>query len=251
MAVAGVSPVILVVAPTAAHALPAFATTTSASLNWGGYVATGASGSVTSVNGSWIQPSVKCSATTAYAAFWVGIDGYSSSDLYQTGTQAVCSGGVASYGAWWEILPAAETPISMSITPGNIISATVNYSTSDGKFTMTITDVNTSATYAHTSSVATSATRNSADWITETPEVGGTFAHLANFGTVHWGKDKTHVGKTNDATISGVTGDLTHWSSTLVEISIVNTADTKYMAEPGAVSKDGTSFLVKWKSSGP
>src|SRR5262245_53546689 len=50
------------------------------SSNWAGYAVTGADGSVTDAKGSWIVPSVICSASApdSYSAFWVGIDGYSS-----------------------------------------------------------------------------------------------------------------------------------------------------------------------------
>src|SRR5579862_8077912 len=47
------------------------------STNWSGYAAT--TGRYTSVTASWTQPTGTCSTGNQYAAFWVGLDGYSSS----------------------------------------------------------------------------------------------------------------------------------------------------------------------------
>jgi hypothetical protein len=40
-----------------------------------------------------------------YAAFWVGLDGYSSSTVEQTGTDSDCVGKNPSYYAWYEFYP--------------------------------------------------------------------------------------------------------------------------------------------------
>src|SRR5579871_6444221 len=63
--------------------------------NWSGYAITGSA--FTNATASWIVPAVSCSSGTQYAVFWVGIDGYSSNTVEQTGTEAVCSGGKATY----------------------------------------------------------------------------------------------------------------------------------------------------------
>ena len=63
------------------------------STNWAGYAVVGSD--VSDVVGTWIQPAVTCSSQTAYVATWVGIDGYSSDTVEQTGTLAYCSGGSA------------------------------------------------------------------------------------------------------------------------------------------------------------
>lgn len=76
---------------------------TVASSNWSGYAALG-----TSFNfayASWIVPKVTCSSGDQYAAFWVGLDGYSSDTVEQTGTDSNCDGKNPSYYAWYEFLP--------------------------------------------------------------------------------------------------------------------------------------------------
>ncbi len=61
------------------------------STNWSGYADTGSGFST--VTGSWTEPSVSCTSQTSLAAFWAGIDGYSSTSVEQDGTLAECYGG--------------------------------------------------------------------------------------------------------------------------------------------------------------
>src|SRR5580692_4339813 len=49
-----------------------------ASSNWAGYADTGPNGDFANVASSWVQPAGHCGAGVQYAAFWVGLDGYSS-----------------------------------------------------------------------------------------------------------------------------------------------------------------------------
>jgi hypothetical protein len=79
------------------------------SYNWSGYAITGSKGSTTDVKGSWVVPAVNCSAAPAgYSAFWVGIDGFSSSSVEQIGTDSDCVSlnghqqGTPTYYAWFE-----------------------------------------------------------------------------------------------------------------------------------------------------
>jgi len=60
------------------------------STNWSGYAAT--TGTYTSVSASWTEPTGTCSGTAKYSSFWVGLDGYSSSSVEQTGSEVDCSG---------------------------------------------------------------------------------------------------------------------------------------------------------------
>ena len=63
------------------------------SSNWAGYVAAGASGTFTSASANWTEPAGRCTGRGGkYAAFWVGIDGYTSPTVEQIGTEVDCSG---------------------------------------------------------------------------------------------------------------------------------------------------------------
>src|ERR1700761_8860067 len=76
------------------------------STNWSGYVLTGGSGAFSSVSSSWTEPAATCSSGTQYAAFWVGLDGYNSDSVEQTGSDSDCSGGTPDYYGWYEMYPA-------------------------------------------------------------------------------------------------------------------------------------------------
>ncbi len=75
------------------------------STNWSGYAVTGPAGSVTDAKGSWIVPSVTCSSAASYSSFWVGIDGFGSNTVEQTGTDSDCQSGSPTYYAWYEFYP--------------------------------------------------------------------------------------------------------------------------------------------------
>lgn len=150
-----------------------------ASSNWSGYAITGST--YNSITGSWVVPSVTSSSGIEYSSCWIGIDGFNNSDLIQTGTeQDASSNGATSYAAWWEILPASETVIpSMTISPGDHMSASI-HNNFNGTWTITITDNTTGQSY--TTTQAYSGPGQSAEWITEAPEVNGSIATLANYG---------------------------------------------------------------------
>src|SRR5438445_5364642 len=77
------------------------------STNWSGYAVTGASGSVSDAKGSWTVPAIQgtCPGTNQYSSFWVGIDGFSTGTVEQTGTDSDCQNGVPTYYAWYEFYP--------------------------------------------------------------------------------------------------------------------------------------------------
>src|SRR5712692_4477672 len=102
------------------------------STNWSGYavetnLTTPSRGAVSDVKGDWIVPAVSCTSTATYASLWVGIDGYSSSSVEQTGTDSDCSGGSGVYYAWYEMYPKPSQRISLAIHPGDAMSAEVVY----------------------------------------------------------------------------------------------------------------------------
>ncbi|HEY2289040.1 MAG TPA: G1 family glutamic endopeptidase, partial [Streptosporangiaceae bacterium] len=76
------------------------------STNWSGYAVTGANGAFRSVSASWKEPTASCSGRSAqYAAFWVGLDGFASDSVEQTGTDSDCSGRTPEYYGWYEMFP--------------------------------------------------------------------------------------------------------------------------------------------------
>jgi hypothetical protein len=228
------------------------------STNWSGYVVNGSAGSVTFVNASWTVPTVTGSAfRTAYSSFWVGIDGFiGSSTVEQIGTDSDIHWGKPVYYAWYEFYPAeAMQQISgLTINPGDVISASVTYSS--GVFTLLITDVSTGASYTTTGTVS-GATETSAEWVAEAPSSYFGVLPLANFGKVNYGYDNTGVTATCQATVNGVTGSIGSFGAALQNITMAkllyNFRSHSYTivpkAVPSALSTDGTSFSVTWYSS--
>ncbi len=227
------------------------------STNWSGYAVTASKGAVTKVQGSWTVPAVT-GTSTAYSSFWVGIDGYSSNTVEQIGTDSDISSGRAVYYAWFEFYPSTMYQItSLTIHPGDVMSANVTYSgTARGMFgrvnnvfTVTITDKTTGKTYTTTGTVSNAA-MSSAEWIAEAPSSYRGVLPLSNFGTVNFGKDYTSVAGTCYATISGVNGQISSFTSAVQQITMV-TSKSVTKASPSALSGDGSSFSVTWASAGP
>jgi Peptidase A4 family len=210
----------------------------SSSTNWSGYAVTGF-GPYQSVSASWIQPAVDCAKTrNGYAAFWVGLDGYSTDTVEQTGTEADCSNGTAVYGAWYEMYPRDSYSILEAVSPGDSFTASVTYL---GKaffgltkeFELTLSDTTKGWSKSEIRWLRT-AQLGSAEAIAEAPSSLTETLPLADFETVGF---------------SGLTvdGSLVSSSTPGVEpISMVSEAEA-LEAEPSAIS-DG-SFTDTWYSA--
>jgi len=222
------------------------AATNATSYNWAGYVATGSSGQVTKVFGTWHQPAAKCNRTspTSMVAIWVGLDGYNSSTVEQIGTLAQCSEHVASYYAWWDVYPSESLQRISTITvhSGDIFTASVvSYPNSSHNFTLKIEDTSTQVSFSTTASQP-NATESSAEWIVEAPSgdnstVSGIYP-LAHFREVLWTKCT--------ATLAGKLHDLRKISS-LVAITMVSyPSGARTLASP--LLESDIAFLVSWEN---
>ncbi|MGC8618817.1 MAG: G1 family glutamic endopeptidase [Thermoplasmata archaeon] len=232
------------------------AETSSQSLNWAGYVITSSSYSVGEVSASWIVPNVSTGGNS-YAAFWVGIDGYNDNTVEQTGILAEPSGhgphSSTVYEVWYEFYPASPVYASYTASPGDIVYATVSYST--GEFTTSIAVYSSLASYqdnspigpvfTHTQAVS-GALDNSAEWIVEAPSSTSGILPLANFGTAYFGSDYTGITGTDYATVGGVAGTMGSFNP--ISITMVSSNGSPE-ATPSAISSDGTSFSVTYDQS--
>ncbi|MFF2144362.1 G1 family glutamic endopeptidase [Kitasatospora sp. NPDC058190] len=147
--------------------------------NWGGYAATGSGFS--SVSASWTEPDATCNSTNDLYAPWVGIDGYGSSTVEQTGVATDCSSGSPVNQAWYEMYPASPVYLSLSSYPvsaGDHITASVTYAGSS-RYTLKLTDSSRGWTYSTTKSL--SAQRTSAEVIIESPT-----GSYPDFGTLNF-----------------------------------------------------------------
>ncbi len=198
---------------------------------------------------------------------WVGIDGFSSATVEQTGTSSDCYYGQAYYYAWYEFYPAASAIItSITVHPGDTMTADVNCvpGVLSATCTTTITDERTHQSYTVSPTVVPGAETDSAEWIAESAAysicsscIG--FLALTQTTPVQF-SDAT-------ATIGGVTHPISGWGSNVYWLLMVNlnfgtnqetsvpTPSTETLAnakaDPTPLGRGGGSFNVDWLSSGP
>jgi hypothetical protein len=208
------------------------------STNWSGYADTGSS--FTNVSASWTEPGTTCSSRTeSLAAFWVGIDGYSSDSVEQDGTMIECYNRTAYQYTWWEMYPTnAVQIVGQTAAAGDAITASVVRSGTSYKLTVTdATHTADSFTKTETCS-ASSCADTSAEWIAEAPTGSSGVEPLSNFGT--WTASNAAVTEgTTPGTISSFTDD---------EITMVDSSG-KTKALPGALNSAGNGFSVTWKAA--
>ncbi|HEY1574426.1 MAG TPA: G1 family glutamic endopeptidase [Pseudonocardiaceae bacterium] len=195
----------------------------SQSSNWSGYAKTG---TFTTVSGHWTVPTVSGTGSH-FSSQWAGIDGFSNSNLIQTGTEADVVNGRASYDAWWEILPAAETVITgMTIHPGDSMTATIS-KVSGTTWNIKLTDNTTGVAFNSNKTYRGAGT--SAEWIEEATQVNGVIGAPPRFSTFTF----------NSLTANGANPNLT----TAQEILLVQGSTT--YSTPSAPT-GGNSFSVTY-----
>ena len=156
------------------------------STNWSGYAVTGANGAFHSVSATWTEPKATCTSrrATQYAAFWVGLDGYNSNSVEQTGTDSDCDGTTPDYYGWYEMYPANPVYFTNAMSPGDSISASVTFSGTE-TYTLVLKDNTKGWTQTITKNQSGLA-RSSAEVITEAPSSNSGVLPLADFGTVNY-----------------------------------------------------------------
>jgi hypothetical protein len=201
--------------------------TTVTSTNWSGYAATGST--YTSVSTTYVQPGLSCSGRSgSYAAFWVGLDGYSSSTVEQTGTMGYCNGSTAEYVGWYEMYPQGSNDYNNTVKAGDTIYESVKFSGSD-VYTLVLEDETrgwTKTTVVDASGDA----RSSAEVIAEAPYSGGVLP-LADFGKV------TFTGSLVDGS------NLSGFSPTAIDMT-----STSGAAEATTSGFSGDNFSITWNS---
>lgn len=159
------------------HALyiPLARTSNGLYLNWSGYAVSVSD--VTSVSGTFTVPTVSGPATvgglSTDVSVWVGIDGYTSGTVEQTGVSGSIDPktNTVSYYAWWEMYPRSSTKIrAFSVSHGDHVTASVSY-LSGGSFKLSISDLTNGASFTTTARAPQGgpgvAQRNSAEWVVE------------------------------------------------------------------------------------
>lgn len=253
----------------AVHATKAAGAAADISSNWAGYVANGIGSTATTaspsmaftdVTGTWTQPAATCTpGSSASAALWVGIGGYSQSSekLEQTGTSADCdANGKATYYAWYELVPADSVTIKLKINPGDVITSTVLI---NGNDVLVQVKNRTRKTVFTKHLPMTAPDLTSAEWIAEAPALCGSNGFcrqlkLTNFGSVAFSRT---FAKGNDI---GGTITSPSWMSTAIQLVPQSrrffgdpndpaSGAAGAGAAPGALAPDGSGFAITWQAS--
>ncbi|HEX4059393.1 MAG TPA: G1 family glutamic endopeptidase [Streptosporangiaceae bacterium] len=122
------------------------------SSNWSGYAITGTT--FTTTTASWTQPAITCSGShETDMSPWVGIDGYSTSTVEQTGSSGDCDGSSKDYYAWYEMYPRNVVVINKTVKPGDQFTGTVTH-TSGTNYTLKLQDITQGWTNSVTKSIS-------------------------------------------------------------------------------------------------
>jgi hypothetical protein len=171
------------------------------SLNWAGYAVSGGRERFAVVRATLFVPYLTCTKArgTTLSSAWVGLDGFvgTPDSVEQAGIAADCSAtGRASYYAWWEMFPRAETRTALTVKPGDSITVSVSYNAKHANFRLRLTDTTSGRQFAVTrrcpdvivAGHRVTCPRNSAEVVTEAPATSAssqvTLAHLSDYGAV-------------------------------------------------------------------
>ena len=220
------------------------------SQNWSGYAAVAKKNvALRFVESTFTVPSVNCSAVQigsggqTYAAEWVGLDGFNSSTVEQTGVDSFCNSttGAATNQAWYEMFP-LDPVVFTGVNPGDTIFVAVYYDKSTSQYQLTMRDETTGADMQADQNCPSGSTcdRNSAEVIEEDPggSVGGGI-NLADFGKVSF----TSTLVTARDGLRGTLSPSSLWTSTEI---IMQDPSSEDMATPSALTDGGAAFSVTW-----
>jgi hypothetical protein len=194
---------------------------------------------------TWNVPTVtdEGDASPEYSSSWASV-GTTGSDAYpivQAGTEEDYVDGFDSYYLWWEVFPYNSQQVLGSVVPGATVVVNAYLFSGDAVLDVIDESNNTEYDEVYTGSFSSD---NTAAWIYERTNVGGTLYELPDSTTTFNGAEAL-------ATTGAVTpvGDLPHYYDQMYECA-GNGAYGTEMAYDGAISSNGQSFTAYWKNQG-
>jgi hypothetical protein len=213
------------------------------STSWAGYVVASdlenPHEQVIGVNASWTVPRVGVFSSDAFSSAWIGIGGQFDKTLVQTGTEHDSVNGQEYYSAWYELLPDKAVRLTdMSISPGDLITASINLVDSDtNEWAIKIYDVTNGQGFYQT--FVYNSSRLSAEWIVERPTLNDQVSMLSNFGTLTFKDSYVKIGDN--------VGNIGSFSYSKV---IMTNDLSLQLTSVSPLSADGSSFNVTYLKSG-
>jgi hypothetical protein len=218
------------------------------SQNWSGYAAVAKKNvALRYAQTTFTVPTINCasvpigSSGTNYSAEWVGLDGFNSQTVEQTGVDSVCTSasGAATNQAWYEMFP-LDPVVFSGVNAGDTIFVSVYYNSKTKLYELTLKDETNGSTMETNQPCPSGSAcdRNSAEVIEEDP--GGSVAggiNLADFGTESF--NTSHV--TARDGLRGTLSPSKLWTSSEIIMQDPNGED---MATPSALSNGGANFNI-------
>jgi hypothetical protein len=203
--------------------------------NWAGYVDRAHIYDL--ARATWRQPKVRCGSGDSIAAFWVGLDGYTSPTVEQDGTLAYCHHGRPTYYTWWEMYPRNDVQLMhASVKPGDkVTSSVVRHGT---RYTLKVVDHTHPGNSFQRFTNCAVCKNSSAEWIAERVTGAHGLTPLSHFSHMSFFAAKEGVG-----TARGSISKYLHDSLTMVD------GKGATMASPTELKKDGRLFGVTWHRS--
>ncbi len=210
--------------------------------NWSGYAVESPS-QFTEVLGTWVQPTAKCTGLgKTNGAFWVGLDGFTSSSVEQLGTDSDCKNiNSPTYYAWYEMYPAASVNISTTqfpVKPGDTETASVTRSGTS--YTLSL---HSSEGWTFSTTQTGTDANSSAEWVAEAPDtcflIFCSNARLTNFGSVTFLGAQAATGGLLEPVSSFTTNSGPH------DITMT-TSSGATRAQPSVLTSNGEGFSDTW-----
>jgi len=213
------------------------------SLDWAGYAVTSNSANplpqVVGINGSWTVPEVNVSQRNTFSAAWIGIGGLVEGDetLIQTGTEQDSLSGIATYSAWYELLPNDSVTITtIKVSQGDEIAASINLvDSTTNEWSIEMVDATNKQSFQE--NFIYDSSRLSAEWIVERPSIDSSLVTLANFGNITFTNSKM--------TMNNTIGTISNFS--FARITMQN-RQNRQLVTVSSLSSDGSSFTVTYLS---
>jgi hypothetical protein len=219
--------------------------------NWAGYAAVANAGQqISFVGANFNIPSVNCANTPRgsggdpLVAHWIGLDGYNTTTVEQTGVIADCaSNNTPTYYAFYEMYPLAAV-VFTGVSPGDAVTATVTFNSGTSTYHLRLNDVTNGGFISSTQACPKGSTcaNGSAEVITEDPN-GAVPAgvNLADFGMANFTATRL-------TSLSGLSGSLSasaDWTSSEI---LMEDPSSAAMATPSGLY-GGRSFNITWNSA--
>lgn len=215
------------------------------STNWAGFAATRPGQPFRYIQATFFVPYVNCATTPdSFSAHWAGLDGFDNGTVEQTGVEADCQGGKASYAAWWEMFPNFAIFPNIVVHPGDSIVASVFYRRSTRMFELSLTDTSDGQRFTRVSPCPPGSVcqRSSAEAISEPPANGaGTILPLSDFSAESFSGVRVTDQAGNRGTLRS-----SRWST--LRIVTKSAADGAILDQPTQLFQ-GMTFANYWMRS--